>query len=890
MAARTDLFSRLISRRFTVQLATISTLLMVASIVAYTAGSVLDATRKEVGNLLDKSENTLHSLAVSTAGLLLIRDYAGIENLLLLFGRDPDMLGISIVSRSGQVISQVEHPPGKEPVAIFDDRTLNPPAGHQVSWLDDAGAVLPDGDFKWRANRLVIWYPLDGFGFAGSLQAEISAHRLGSALRAQVGNGLLIAVLSGGISVLLLLLFMRRPVAVLRDASRFAGKLTSRLGEQMPPYQGAEEIESLVRALNETSLWLYTKEMSVSAANQRLGAVFDNISDALLTVNADGMMESANAAACALFGYLEHELVGMFAALLLPDWEQLNGKGQQAHVEGNGVRRDNSSFPADVTLSEFSLHGMPYHIVVVRDISERKQAELRLTRLTSRLSALIENLQAGIMVEDEVRNLVLINRTCCEMFGTEAAPDTLVGVACAPLAGKFAPLFVKPDEFTRRVSAILAARQVVVGEELTLRDGRVLERDYVPIIADGVLYGHLWQFRDITQRKQSEESLRQAKVEAETANRMKSEFLANMSHEIRTPMNGIIGMTELTLETGLDAEQREYLTLVRSSAQHLLAIINDILDYSKIEAGKFVIVDEVFSPRSLAGETLRTLEVKAREKGLSLVAELAPEVPERVQADAGRVRQILVNLVGNALKFTETGGVRVSVGLDDPQTLHFCVADTGIGIDRDKLGSIFDAFTQADGSITRRYGGTGLGLTISNKLAVLMGGRMWVESDAGQGSRFHFSIRFRPVDAATGPVEAEVQSAPAEVSGLSILLAEDNPVNRKLAVSLLNKSRHTVTAVEDGEEAIRQFLNARFDLILMDMMMPVVDGLTAISRIRRIEAGRSRIPIIALTAHAMQGDRERFLAAGADGYVSKPIKFDELKHEIARLVEPLSER
>ena len=886
MAIGINPLRRLIPRRLALQLAAISTCIMLATIVAYTAASAYQQNRQKVANLLESMDNTLHSLAFATADHLLARDYAAIENILLLACRQSDIRRLAIVGNDGQIISQIEHRPGQGPAAVFNHTPVIPPDGYVITWLDDAGRPLSKSDFRWRSAKLEIWFPLREFGFAGSLQAEVSTLVLGETLRTQVVDGVLAAAAASGISVMLLFLFLRRPVLALRKASRFAGELTSRLGEQMPPFRGSEEIESLVRAMNATSVWLAAKEMSVTAANQRLEAVFGNISDALLTVNADGMIESANASACDLFGYTGDALVGMSVSLLVPEWDALQARSGQGRLlaESVGVHADLSRFPVDVTLSAFSLQDMPFHIVVVRDISGRKQAEAKLTRVTSRLSALIENLQAGILVEDEDRKLVLINQTCSKLFGVEAAPEHLRGLACEPLIEAVATMFPKPDEFTRRIGLILAARQMVVGEELALRDGRVLERDYVPIAAGNVYYGHLWQYRDITQRKQSEEALRQAMVEAETANRMKSEFLANMSHEIRTPMNGVIGMTELTLETDLDDEQREYLSLVHDSAQRLLSIINDILDYSKIEAGKFDLINEVFSPRSLTTETLRSLEVKAREKGVNLSAEVAPDVPEMVEADSGRIHQILVNLAGNAIKFTEQGGIRVNVGLEGPQMLHFCVADSGIGIAAEKLGTIFDAFTQADGSITRKYGGTGLGLSISNKLAKLMGGRMWVESEEGQGARFHFSIRFQSVEVPQAEPAHRATAPGVEATGLDILLAEDNSVNQKLAVTLLNKSGHRVTVTEDGEGAIGQFLHTRFDVILMDMMMPGVDGLTAISRIRRIEDGKTHIPIIALTAHAMQGDRERFLAAGADGYVSKPIKFDDLKREITRVV------
>jgi PAS domain S-box-containing protein len=812
---------------------------------------------------------------------------------------------------------------------------------------------------------------------------------------------------------------------------------------------------------------LHKAKEAAEASERRTRLIVDTANDAYVGMDASGKITDWNRQAELTFGWNHADVLGKSVeeTIVPPHYREAHNRGlRQFLADGTGpllnkrielsaIHRDGHEFPVELTISPIRVGTGHVFSAFLHDITERKQAEAELHSAKEAaeashrvLDSILRNIADGVVVADENGKFLHFNAVAERMIGV-GATDTGVE-EWTERYGVFLPDGVTPCPTTELPLARAMRGEDVKDAEVLIRNSRRPEGVWLsvngrPLRDDaGICRGGVIVFRDVTERRRAEEELRQAKEAAVAASRAKSDFLANMSHEIRTPMNAIIGMTELLADTALNSEQRDYVDLVRKSSDGLLGIINDILDFSKIEAGRLELEKLDFALRDALGDTLDTLSLRAYQKGLELAYHVAADVPDGLIGDPSRLRQVVMNLVGNALKFTENGEVVVEVkrfagscdGSADTRTvvLHFSVRDTGIGISADKQRLIFEAFTQADTSTTRRYGGTGLGLAISTRLVHLMGGRIWVESEREKGSTFHFTAAFgtggKPVPsrppaesdrlrglralvvddnptnrrllvdtlaqwdllpeaadggaaafAAMSRAEAELvpfdlvlldahmpgmdgftvgerirewsnarilmltsgghpedaarckelgfvgyltkpikqadlwrallramdsspaiesisppaPSAPPPTRSLRILLAEDNPINQKLAVRLLEKQGHSVVVANNGREAVSALFKSNppiFDIVLMDVQMPEMDGLEATAAIRAHEVSTGRhIPVVAMTAYAMKGDEDRCLNCGMDDYVSKPIKPDLLYSTIDRLV-PIAER
>jgi PAS domain S-box-containing protein len=653
-----------------------------------------------------------------------------------------------------------------------------------------------------------------------------------------------------------------------------------------------------VRGKNVGRVWGFrdvTERTRAEEVRSKLAAIVESSDDAIISRTLGGTITSWNKGAEVIFGYRADEIMGKPISILTPSDHIVElaailhraGQGERiTHFETVRVRKDGSRI--DVSLTMSPIRNAAGEVVgtanIARDITERKRAEAALMEERHLLRTLLDNLPDVIYFKDRESRFARINKAHANEFGLND-PAQAVGKTDFDFFTAEHAQGAYNDE-----QEIIRTGQPVLGKEEkeTWPDGRDtwVSTTKMPLRdANGNIIGTFGVSRDITERKQAEQELRNAKETAEAASRAKSEFLAVMSHEIRTPMNGIIGMTELALDTPLSREQREYLNRVKESADTLLILINDILDSSKIEAGRLSLDIGEFDLQDTLSNTMRALASRADEKGLELTWETLPDVSARLVGDPGRLRQILVNLVGNAIKFTERGEVDLRVEIEsqgeDWTALHFCVTDTGIGIPREKQQRIFEAFMQADSSTTRKYGGTGLGLAISSRLAKLMEGQIWLESEPNKGSKFHFTAKFGLV---TGPQPQPAAKAKVNLQGTPVLVIDDNATNRRILEAMLKCWSMQPTLVERGHEGLVAMRRAKdmgktFPLILLDAQMPGMDGFMVVEKLKE-DPTLAGSAIMMLTSAGQRGDAARCRELGISAYLVKPIRQSELLEAI----------
>lgn len=846
--------------RLNVQLVLLFVLLSATAMVVFTFYVAKQDAEQLSLNMQYQAQEYVANLSATAGNLLLTRDYTSIENLLMRFARLPNIRDIKVCDPTGKLVSHILKEPGGNPSPTYVAAILTVP--------DTATQIM-----QFTDKRMIVWQPIMLGNLLGWINASYSLQEIADA-KAQIWRtnalqgGIIIVITTG-----LLVFFMRRPIATLARYTGFAEQLDQCLGDHVAVDRRAVELEKMGEALNKASEKLKGQdndirnvlndlEMEKFALDQHCIVSITDLNDVIIY---------ANEKYCARSGFTKNELIGQEQMALstcagqcttLDKLQHTITEGRVWHGEIESRAKDGRHYWLDTTVVPFmgAAGLLQKFIYISTDITERKMAERNLTRLAA-FPENNPNITLSLSADGRAEYInPLAHRVMSELGIRSGNIEELL-----------------PPGYQSIIAKCINDRVTIREQEILCQD-RTLSWTFAPVKDHDVVHAY---GIEITRRKLAEENARAAiieKLSAQASSRAKSAFLANMSHEIRTPLSAIIGFSESLLDGDQTLSDRlaSIHTIVRSG-KHLLQVINDILDLSKIEAERIVIERIPIGLIELIEDVQSLADLQAQEKGLSFLIDYSFPLPKTIVSDPVRLKQALINLCGNAVKFTANGGVRVRVSWRaDEQLICFDVIDTGIGLTEEQQGDIFNAFTQADSSTTRRYGGTGLGLHISRQLAEMLGGSLSVASTPGKGSCFTLLVASGPsntselLHAATdlAPHIEHTPPTPLERMTGEVLLAEDNSDNQRLITLYLKRIGATVTVVGNGLKAVEHALARTYDLILMDMQMPVMDGLEATTNLRR--QGYSG-PIVALTANATKEDMDKCAAAGSNDFLTKPI-------------------